>query len=259
MASRKPNPWLDDYDVDTAPGSHAPGEGTKAGKLGSPSAGGRATPGGRHSSVFTKRPRVQFGRRIGRVGWILVGAMALGAGQQVVGPFIHWLDGKINVSPVVTQPSSSPPAGLDLFALRVQVRINAKEGREYVRKYHPNLETAFDHVNSNHGLHIHPGITRKLPAFILEPRPGREDEFKDMEFHGLGGITLHAFPYESEDQLYRIAGQCGLNTSQGSSWVKTWSTWREGDEKFETNKCVPGGVCVLISRGCETDTFEKSN
>ena len=89
------------------------------------------------------------------------------------------------------------------------------------------------------------------PYFIIEPRAGYERDFKALVGKGLQDYKLYAFDFQSEDHLYMVAAECGLPTPSAVDWVRQWSTWRDSYEAYQTSKCRPGGMCVLLSRtGC---------
>jgi hypothetical protein len=150
-------------------------------------------------------------------------------------------------------PASLPDD--DLFATQIQIRANKEEARKYLGETNP-LIGVFEHWNSKEGFFKHGVIPRHRPALIPEARAGRQTDFQQLVFMGFHDIEVHAFEYISEAHLYKVASKCGLPSRVGVRWILQWSSWREGAEKIEQTRCTDGGWCILLTRGCDADTFD---
>ena len=159
-------------------------------------------------------------------------------------------ENRLNDPPAISAPTTSD----ELFAIQVQVRGSMEEARNYLNAENPLLAVLED-WNSPEGLFRHGNLPHTLPALIPEARPGREAVFNKLVFDGLRKVQVHAFEYLSEDQLYKVSYKCGLPSRVGVRWIKQWSSWRQYSDSSEKSRCEPGGWCILLTRGCDADTF----
>ena len=242
------NPWLNDYSVEPAPEEpYNSGEATKDAD--------RAKSRSRDTNLGHTSSRPSRTRAVGRWAWRRVlphvlASVALAATYIAGNYWVKHYGGAQESPPVVTPIESSD----DLIALRVQVKDSLKNARRHMAGRHPDLVPLLERWNSKAGLYVH-GAIPTPPVFIPELRPGHREKFNMLIFEGFGDIELHAFPFVSEDHLYKVAAKCGLPAPQGKDWIVTWSTWRDGPGQPQTTKCQPGGWCVMLTRGCDADTF----
>ncbi len=155
-----------------------------------------------------------------------------------------------------------------LIAVRIQVRSSSEEARRYLEENYPALLHRFPGLtavvedwNSDRGLYDHGVTPSQLPFFIPEPREGLEKDFEELAGELVSGaIKLHVFEYQTEDFLYRVAEDCELDATppeSGLSWIHKWSTWRKDRDSPIESQCTSDGVCLLLTRGCKADTFDR--
>jgi hypothetical protein len=251
------NPWLHGYPVEDYSG----GVSDASSFSGSPPPGGAtaaAPPGvvgmGGGSSTASHWPPPTSKRWF---WWLvvppMVGGMALAATQVLLPFMIEEYKSDRNPQPSIVRPVDES----DLFAIQIQVRSTMGEARRYQKRKNPNLMVALEHWNTSSGaLYVHGELPVRKQVFIPEAREGREDAFDNLVLDGLGKIQLHAWPWVSENHLYKVATKCGL-LGDGVEWIKQWSTWRAGQGQDQETKCRDGGWCILLSRSCQPDTFDE--
>lgn len=254
------NPWLKDYEVQS-PGepyrysprrnqeNRSPWEGTGGG--GAPpglfveQSGPPETPPPGTNDRSTLRQWFKYALVMA------VGAVAAALASKTVDFLQTRYENRQSDPPEIPAPFTHE----ELFAIQVQVRATMEEARNYLGPQHPLL-AVFEDWNSPEGLFKHGQLPQRLPAFIPEARPQREDVFNEIVYDGLRNVKIHAFEYRSEDQLYKVAAKCGLPGRVGVRWIRQWSSWRQGVEQTEQTRCKPNGWCILLTNGCDADTFD---
>jgi hypothetical protein len=264
MSSNRDNPWLSGYGV-RSPGEvsghsakqHPESTGTTEERP-LPATAGTGSPGSaEYDSPPEPPPPIRSDRRSIRQQWIIyafvmtMGAVAAAFATRVMAFVEKKWDNMLPDPLEIPAPSSDD----DLFAAQIQIRGTKEEGRRYLGENSPLLGV-FEHWNSSEGLFKYGDIPKQRPVLIPEARPGHWVDFQDLVFKGFKDIKVYAFEYKSEDHLYRVASKCGLPSRLGVKWIVQWSSWKEGGERIDQTRCKAGGWCILLSRGCDADTFD---
>lgn len=272
------NPWLEGYDVDGTPGNTSESESTRA----SSSAEAVAAPllsviARLETLLQTQQPTVQTGppppaaspslapARAGasnpppshrspwreRLAMVLIGSIISPIVLAVARSYVD----RVN-SPEPAPVSAAVADSSDLIAVQVQVRTTYAAGLRDLKHSGAGVPRGFfEHWNTAAGRHIYGDILGpRTPTFVPLPRQGMESEFDSLVMDGLGDIKLVVFPYRSEPELERIAEKCGHASPLA---IKQWSSWRQIGDDRQLNRCSADsdGVCILLTRGCDADTF----
>jgi hypothetical protein len=150
---------------------------------------------------------------------------------------------------------------LPTFGLLLERPVSLEQGSVILSKRSPELLSLFQAFNNGSRRLTIGQIPAAQSAAIYLPlrRPQHDSEYAALVDAGLGRLWLYVIhppgdwsPIVLMDKSYKWAVKCHTSTAA----ISIWSSFRD-QSGTRQSQCRPGGTCLVISTGCDGDTFSE--